>query len=201
MKEANVYRDPLEKMSHALQYMLLDTYCIHPAIADEHGWRENGKTLVMPVRDAYGRDRGHVTRTFDTPKRCYTFKATSQPWLDWWLVNDHAPVVVVEDALSACRLAGCGLNACALLGTSMTIEQAKEINAVADERPVHLALDRDAFLKACKLQQRFSHILPNMCVNCLTVDIKNMDSDDDIREMFSGRNEFDSCNIPEPTVL
>ncbi len=165
-----------------------------------HGWTEDGTgtTLVMPILDPYGRVRGHVTRTFDTPKRCYTYKATSQPWLDWWFDTDNpAPVVIVEDALSACRLQGCGFNAVALLGTSMTTEQASEIDIVSTPRSVHLALDRDAFQKAIKLRSRHAHILRLDTVACLTVDIKNMDSDDDIREMFGGRDTTSSCDVPQ----
>ena len=198
IKEANVYRDPTMPVQGLTLRLLRQAYGLVDAVWGHHGWRmaKGRETLVMPVRDAYGRDRGHITRTMDTDKRCYTFKATSQPWLDWWLVNDHAPVVVVEDTLSACRLAGCGLNACALLGTSITTAQAREIAEVAATRHVYLALDNDAFVKSLNLTARHSHIL-RMDPTCLTVDIKNMDSDDDIRELFSGRNEFDRSDVCE----
>ena len=199
VKTGSVYRDetfPLRVLGHKLG----STYGLGHLHMLAHGWTEDGTgtTLVMPVRDPYGRIRGHVTRTFDTPKRCYTYKATSQPWLDWWFdLNNPAPVVIVEDALSACRLQGCGFNAVALLGTSMTTEQAQEIASVADDRPVHLALDRDAFQKSLYLYNRYLHQLSFAGVHCLTVDIKNMDSDDDIRRMFGGRDTTSSCDVPQ----
>lgn len=199
VKPANVYRDPLSMLDDAMLTRLGVDYGLKPVIMFTHGWRqaENTTTLVMPIRDAYGRERGHLTRTFDTPKRCYTFKATSLPWLDWWLVDEHAPVVVVEDTLSACRLAGCGLNAVALLGTSMTTEQAQEIAEVADVRPIHLALDNDAFGKAIGMHARHAHILGIVGIHCLPMDVKNFESDDDIQEMFGGRIETDSSNDRE----
>ncbi len=201
VKPGSVYREPICGTSGTeLGHMLVSQYGLTPGKWYAHGWgtSEDGKTLVMPVRDPYGRTRGHVTRTFDIPKRCYTYKATSQPWLDWWFdTNNPAPVVIVEDTLSACRLAGCGFNAVALLGTSITTEQAQEIAEVADSRPIHLALDRDAFLKAIKLCRRHAHILRCDTVTCLTVDVKNMESDDDIREMFGGRDTTSSRDVSQ----
>ena len=204
VKPGSVYRDPALPLSFELREMLAYTYGLKPLFITAHGWSEaeSTATLVMPVRDPYGRTRGHVTRTFDTPKRCYTYKATSQPWLDWWFDKDNpAPVVIVEDALSACRLQGCGFNSVALLGTSMTTEQAQEIAQVSQERPIHLALDNDAFAKATRLANRHAHILHMEKLHCLTVDIKEMDSDDNIREMFGGRNTTSSCDVPQQESL
>jgi hypothetical protein len=188
LKEGRVYMEPTAKVSRWMKDQLASDYGLKASYWDEHGWRQavDRNELVMPVLDQYGRERGHVTRTFDTPKRCFTYKATQQPWLDWWVQNTDAPVVVVEDTLSACRLAGVGLRAVALLGTSMTIEQAREIAEVAGVEPVHLSLDRDAFDKALKLRDRFQHVVGFDSVYCLDMDIKNMDSDEDIRLLFHG---------------
>ncbi len=190
VKTGSVYREETWPIDVLVETRLGQAYGLKRSVYSMHGWTQDavGRTLIMPVRDPYGRTRGHVTRTFDIPKRCYTYKATSQPWLDWWFDKDNpVPVVIVEDALSACRLQGCGFNAVALLGTSMTTEQAQEIAAVADDRLVHLALDRDAFEKSTRLYRRHSHILKlDGGIHCLKVDIKNMESDDVIQELFGG---------------
>jgi len=189
MKKVTVYRDPIEPLGNHLQARLLG-YDLHPSEVYEHGWgaSPDGKTLIMPIRCPYGGVRGHITRTFDKPKRCFTYKATAQPWLDWWNCDSvHEATIVVEDTLSACRLAGLGYRAVALLGTSISNPQAKEIATIARieglVRPVYLALDRDAFAKSLHLAKRHAHIVRFLPV-CLTEDIKNMKDDDDIYKLF-----------------
>jgi len=183
MKKVTVYREPIEPLTEAMLDRLLK-YNLRLPVAARHGWGSNGDTLVMPVRCPYGGVRGHVTRTFATPKRCFTYKATAQPWLDWWRSGAQCkPVIVVEDTISACRLAGLGYDSVALLGTSISNPQAKEIAKVADRRPVYLALDRDAFVKSMHLAKRHAHIVQFLPV-CLTEDIKNMKDDDDIHKLF-----------------
>lgn len=184
-KPARVYRDPTIPLQGKTKRMLANGYGLDRELMDYHGWRlnERGTTLVMPVRDPFGRTLGHVTRTFATPKKCYTFKATAKPWLDWWVTDDE-PTVIVEDCLSACRLAGLGYTAVALLGTGISVAQAKQIRDYATGTAV-LALDRDAFVKATKLCKRHAHIVPMIPV-CLDEDIKNMKQDYDIHKLFRG---------------
>lgn len=184
MKKVTVYRDPIEPLAMRLAHYLHSKYGLDVKEYIYHGWgmSPDGETLIMPIKCPYGGTRGHITRTFSKPKRCYTYKATAQPWLDWWGVATPC-VVVVEDTISACRLAGLGYRAVALLGTSISNEQAKEIAKVAARRPVYLALDRDAFVKSMHLAKRHAHIVQFLPV-CLTEDIKNMKLDDDIHKLF-----------------
>ena len=188
VKQARPYREATLSLDESdMQEYLHDAYGLRPSIMGKHGWRQaearERPTLVLPVLDPYGRVRGHVTRTFGEPKRCFTYKESAQPFLDYWPISPTAPVVIVEDCLSACRLAGLGYNAVVLLGTSMSIEQAQEIGEWAGGREVILALDNDAFKKAIQLMQRHSHIL-RMNVVLLQEDIKNMRDDDDIRKLL-----------------
>jgi len=187
MKKVTVYREPIEPLAYGdIDLRLRKKYGIDMAVCQSHGWgaSEDGKTLIMPIRCPYGGVRGHVTRTFTAPKRCFTYKATAQPWLDWWAADaENQPIVVVEDTISACRLAGLGYPSVALLGTSISNPQAQEISKIADRRPVYLALDRDAFVKALHLAKRHAHIVQFLPV-CLTEDIKNMKDDDDIHKLF-----------------
>jgi hypothetical protein len=194
VKPANVYRDPIEPIDTWMYDRLVGDYGLRPYTFIKHGW---GKTLdgalVMPVHDCWGQELGHTTRTLTAPKRCMTYKATSQPWLDWWFHHDEEPktTVIVEDQISACRLRGLGYDAIALLGTSMTTGQAKLIAKLATD-PMHivLALDRDAFLKALSLTKRHAHILKLLPI-CLDMDIKDMYSDEAICEIINGASAHD----------
>ena len=191
LKPASVYREAIHPSTiepDGMGTMLNEKYDLNLKFAALHGWGQTGKTLVMPVLSPFGNVRGHVTRTFDKPKRCYTYKATAQPWLDHWRATASSAtdsVVVVEDCLSACRLAGLGYTSVALLGTSMSVPQAQEIAEY--DKPTYLALDRDAFAKAIKLQARLAHICEFMVV-CLDEDIKNVEDDADIHNTFGGCN-------------
>ena len=181
---SKVYDGPLVDLCGTDLYdMLRATYGLTRHAIYEHGWSTDGQgTLVMPVRAPSGGNRGCVTRTFDSPKRCMTYKNTAQPFLDWWLPGSFI-TAVVEDGLSACRLAGLGFGAVALLGTNMSTDAAIEIATYAGSE-VYLALDNDAFEKSLKLEAKHRHIV-RMRPVLLTRDIKNMDSDSDIKELFS----------------
>ena len=188
MKPPTPFRDAIMPLGPLMGRILVQAYALDPKVWRAHRWgqSETGRQLIMPVLDQYGQERGHVTRTFDTPKRCYTFKATAQPWLDHWIttLEEDPPLVLVEDCLSACRLSGIGFDAVALLGTSISVDQAKEIAEVAGGRPVYIALDNDAFVKSLKLVDRHKHIV-NMMPILLTEDIKVMDSNADIIGLFA----------------
>ena len=185
IKPPSVYREETAPIAGEMLDTLVGAYGLDPECFTDHGWTmsPNGRTLVMPILDANGLTLGHVTRTFESPKRCYTFKATAQPWLDHWYADTGGPLVVVEDCLSACRLQGAGYDAIALLGTSISCEQAREIAEVAGEQKVVLALDNDAFIKSLSLANRHSHIV-KMYPILLTTDIKNLGSDDEIHHLL-----------------
>lgn len=185
IKKVTVYRDETKPLGKYLCSQLA-SYGLDISTWHTHGWRTDvrtERTLVMPVRDPYGGERGVVTRTFDEPKRCYTFRATAQPWLDWWPSIMREDTIIVEDCLSACRLAGTGYSSVALLGTGITVEQAKEIDFHSAGR-IYLALDNDAFAKSLKLVKRHAHILQMQPI-LLQQDIKNMELDSDIRALFT----------------
>ena len=208
IKQGNVYRDPIQPIDMQAYDTLVAGYGLMLTEWEKHGWglNERGDALVMPIRDHYGRERGHITRTvYEDKKRVYTYKATAQPFLDWWFRETNtAPVVVVEDTLSACRLSGLGYNAVALLGTGMSQADAREIAQVAGSRPIYLALDRDAFKTAMKLRDRHAHIIGIDMVVCLDEDIKNIEDDHDIRQLFGDRNGRDTTtrsDLREPEGL
>jgi len=191
IKIGRVYRDPTHPLAgHIADSMVID-YGLKLPLLHQRGWRQNEArdTLIIPVRDRNGLEIGCITRTVMLPeKRVYTFKATARPWLDMWIHENTAPVVVVEDCLSAARLYGLGYSAVALMGTSLSNQQAQEISLAAHDREIILALDRDAFDKSLQLRRRHRNVLTISRVLCLTEDIKNIDNDNDIRELIDGRD-------------
>jgi hypothetical protein len=195
LKEGRPYVYATEEISGDLAAMLANDYGLPAPVYRAHGWTQEQNTgdLVMPVLCPNGLTRGHMSRTFTDPKRCMAYKTTVQPWLDWW--PGVGSVVVVEDQLSACRLSALGYRAVALLGTSISSEDAREIARHATDG-VWLALDRDAFCKALKLAARHRHIVPMRPV-CLDEDIKNMHSDAEICGLFGDehvRRDPASCS-------
>lgn len=198
LKEGRPYIDKLLPIDGTLELALAMNYGLKKRLYHAHGWRQaaNCETLVMPILSPFGLTRGHMSRTFTEPKRVMAYKTTSQPWLDWWNFGVCDLLVVVEDSLSACRLAQLGYTAVALLGTSIGAEDAREIASCASSSTrVYLALDRDAFDKSLKLCRRHRHIV-NMLPVCLDEDIKNMAYDADIRTLFgdgNGRRDITGC--------
>jgi hypothetical protein len=188
LKEGRPHVYATERIDGELAALLSIEYGLSPTVFDQQGgWtmEQNTGDLVMPVHSPGGLTRGHMTRTFTEPKRCMSYKTTTQPWLDWWNGDLGTPIVVVEDQLSACRLAAMGYRAVALLGTSISADDAREIAGQVRRREndVWLALDRDAYLKSLKLVRRHAHIVKFKPV-CLDADIKNMNSDAEICALF-----------------
>lgn len=139
--------------------------------------------LAMEVRGPEGQLRGHLTRTFDKPKRVMAYKESAQPWLDWWLAD--APVssrlFIVEDQISACKIHALGGSAVALLGTHMSVDKAREIADAAKRynMPVRFMLDPDAFDKSLEMHRKYNHILPiGTSVICARHDPKDYESPD-----------------------
>jgi len=175
--------------------ILRQDYGLNSTTVWNRGWRltEHGTALVIPILDRFGQELGHITRTLPTQgmyerKRVFTYKATERPFLDMWQTDMGTnPMVIVEDCLSAARLSQCGMHAVALLGTSMSTRDAKEIavfsRQISEEPEVFLALDADAWDKTLKYSRKYAHIL-KMIPMPLQRDIKDETFDDTIKQQF-----------------
>lgn len=199
VKEARPFKKETFNIDNTTAEFLNHRYGLKRPTYEQHGWKETADDLelVMPVLSPTGDLRGHLTRTFTTPKRCMTYKCTAQPWLDWWTAD--ATTVIVEDTISACRLRQLGYQAVALSGTNMSNDDAREIAQYAPSR-VYLALDRDAFDKSIEICRRHRHII-NMSPVCLDADIKDISGDYEITELFGeprvGRDTTCGSSVPQ----
>lgn len=115
----------------------------------------------------------------ERPKSLTFCESTRAAPLSWFFslgVVDE--VFVVEDQLSALRLAQEGTTAVALLGTTFNHERALEVAHVADGKPIYLSLDRDATHKAVEYVKQFRYA-GNFQLRPLTgPDIKDMTTDE-----------------------
>ncbi len=183
MREPSVYRDEILPCTPEQLEILVRDYGLDAELLGKRGWASTPDgALLIPIRGVYGSEMGHITRTLDKKKRVYTYKATAQSFLDVWYAHPDKPWVIVEDCLSAARLIPCGLNAVALLGTNISSRDAKALAEITSGR-AYLALDNDAWDKSLKWANRHAHVLTMLPVP-LNLDIKNMESDDDIKKLF-----------------
>ena len=144
---------------------------------------------VLPIVSPEGTRRGVVLRRphagstlepiggwGDAPK-VDTYRERSEPMLSWypWNVGDRSVVVLTEDQLSALKVRKMAeINACALLGTSLSQEKVSEIQKRHSR--VILALDPDASSVSFAHARRWAGAFQQMRVLCLTRDIKDCES-------------------------
>jgi hypothetical protein len=150
----------------------------HWGITDPPYWwytHEYGGRIAMSVRSPKYMHRGWVLRdiTGRAHTKALTYINDREEGLSWYKVDKLAPTVVVEDCPSAVRASMQGVNAVALLGTSVGANRAEEIaqNASAG---IIIALDQDATGMAIRMKQRYNLLWDNPRVLPLPKDIKDM---------------------------
>lgn len=135
-----------------------------PRITPRRGWniRSFNPQLGYPKWDAYR-------------------EAWEEPWMAWYerqFVMEDAPVIVVEDQISALKASRMAIG-CALLGTSLDIDKVVEIGKKAGNRKVFLALDKDATANAIDFVAEFKFFTNNHFQTIpLDRDIKDMSQTD-----------------------
>lgn len=129
---------------------------------------------VLSCLGPYGQDRGDTLRFLDgsTPKTI-SYLTTDEPKLAWYHQHLSGVLVIVEDQLSAMTLYSMGYDAVALMGTNLGEYKVAEIMAQHYGK-VLLALDKDAFAKACAYARRWPALVPVL----LDRDIKDAFPDD-----------------------
>lgn len=143
-------------------------------------WRVSptGDRFLIPVRGPGGRLRGVVARSFSgaLPKALTYVHVTDEPFIGWLFPERQTQdlVVVVEDLVSAARIAQAGATGVALVGCHLGLPAAVEIADVAGTRQVVLALDADAFANSIKLSAQYHHLFwPPLLVARLQRDLKD----------------------------
>ena len=127
-----------------------------------------GDCYAFPLYGIYDEDRGVVIRqpTWGgyppCPREGDGGKAKSLTFLEgdaikagWYHAKDKDTVVVVEDQVSAMRIASMGYTAYALLGTYFSDDNYRDLIQFNPNASIHLALDADAYDKAIKITRKY----------------------------------------------
>lgn len=126
-------------------------------------WTDNERAVYFTVYGPTGGERGGVMRYFDgTLPKTISYKQTDEPFIGWYLPDgsqDQDAIVIVEDSLSAMRCWQLGYTAVALLGTSLSQDKVDEITGYTAAK-FWLALDKDAWPKACGYARRWPQLVP-----------------------------------------
>lgn len=114
--------------------------------------RDREEELVWEVRDYDWRSRGHVSRSYPS-KRIATWRVEEGPFVAFF--GPRCPRLwIVEDPVSAARIALAGHSALALLGTHLSTDARAELGRYLkrlDKPLVRVALDPDAAETGAKM--------------------------------------------------
>lgn len=143
----------------------------------------HGRRVIIPIRDPHGRMRGHVYRSYwgDSPKAFTDYNENRGTGMAWCRATAFGKtLVIVEDLPSAYRLMCAGVDAVALLGTTVDNARINEMRQAGFTKLV-LSLDQDATEKA------ISMVLALNAIGVLTVKpLEDADIKDMTPEQFSG---------------
>jgi len=187
--------------------MMVGASNLHPTAAGVAVSRDDPRVLVTTCNDLFGRLNGHQTRLGypgEGGKVVKTFKVKDGTFYASIATpkrtNEIAPIVIVEDFLSACCAAACGYHGLALLGTYLSPQLADEIaeyqHLTAYSAPICIALDPGAESAAYKAMTTLrGAVNSDVSVMHLTMDLKNMAMHEQqivLDSMFPNQNE-DHC--------
>jgi hypothetical protein len=159
--KCNPYMGKLQKLPREVRKFLRNSYQIGTMNTQTYGYRYNlvSDRLYMPINNLWGMETGAVMKKL--PSSAYQGAKA----INYWVIDDpirlHFPptgitdtgtIVVVEDILSASKLAPV-IRSCALLGHSMSRKQAAFLASHFDKMIV--LLDPDATDGAMKIASSF----------------------------------------------
>lgn len=134
-----------------------------------------GPRVIMPIFSPDGRVRGESFRSYDGHrKKALINGQLAENMISWYRWKKYGKLLlIVEDPVSAVRLAQAGVDSLSLMGTMMSVDRALEIREQEYNRVV-LSLDNDASAQAIKYVHEYRRYIPNFYVALLDKDIKNM---------------------------
>ena len=148
---------------------------------------------VFPINNMLGHVSGYIVREpvwsgIECPRKgtgsgpkAVTYMHADSPTQSWYRTDSRLggfkKLVLVEDMLSAMKVAQNGVDSVALLGTQL---DARKVREISQYRPseVIIALDEDATDQAFKLAKKWGLAFPKVRVAILEQDIKDTDNED-----------------------
>lgn len=190
VQELSPYTGELQPLTDADLKFFKDVYEVVPLPGQimVGGWPYNFGRYALPIYSPNGATRGHVLRApwpgsplytrLQLPK-AVTYVQERGPVLSHYhpVIHNRA-LVVVEDQLSAIKLAQAGLRSIALLGTprngEIGMDRLTEISQSArGGLQTLIALDADATEEAFLFARKWGHAFNHLRVAPLTQDIKD----------------------------
>lgn len=147
---------------------------------DEYGVDALGNILFCPDKEAFafkvhsysGTRLGYHLRWFDGRKQkadSYPDKRT-EPFMAFYIAPNNGALVVVEDCLSALKVAQSGISSVSLLGTNLDWERVFKIREGYPK--MVLALDRGTLPLALVYKDKFQHLFEDITIWNLDKDLK-----------------------------
>ena len=184
------YRD-LQPLSGKITDWLCTKFHLTPEEIQNNGWKfaDQDQRVYMPIFNALGENTGAVLRDYTGVEKkktiLYHWRPTTHSAGHWPRITDtamlqHRPVVLVEDIVSAIRVAR-HCPAVALIGTEPSVDLIKYL--VPRYRRVVLALDPDAYGRSMKHWRTYGLYFDNFEPIKLLEDPKDL-SHDDLKEVM-----------------
>lgn len=165
----------------------------------EFGMSPDCRTLYCDSREMFAykvlgpfeEHRGWQLRTHFGEKKCDNYVHRDGPFISWYKAEKRVfgGVVIVEDPVSARKVSICGVDACALLGTSLDYERAYEIGENSNGFVI-IALDRGTISTAISYRQRYECLWGSVEIWALDKDLKYVDKRRIAQGLYEGKSDF-----------
>lgn len=171
--EPRIFRGTLEEVPDVIREYYISKYGFREKDFRETScrWSPEYNRTAWEVRSPIGAVRGYELRSHrdeDRPKTLH-YRHSPDAWVGWVGVDKGAQrefVVVVEDIISAHKVAGAGFTAASIMGSNVSLDVLIDLMRVTEN--VVLCLDKDATDKAIKTVNRFGFLAPGMV--CLPIE-------------------------------
>ena len=173
---------PTEEIGEEFYQEVLKRYGMPLKYLSSRGMRKLvGQDVVsMPILGRYGLPIGHTTKRFNVTKfqkKAIHYLETNVPVLHYATpLNLSYTAVLVEDWLSAEKIRMMGIDAVALLGTTMNNAIVTDIRRAYST--VVLMLDPDAYGKAIQIRQKYALYFNKFIVSHSMLDPKDRNTKD-----------------------
>jgi hypothetical protein len=175
-------------MSDEVFWWFIENFAVQPSTLEKLEWRSapDCDRLYIPYVGPRGQFRGAILREWQyklTPRNLVYKEILDEPFIGWMPETGSGPPVLVEDAISACKVYQAGLNAITLCGTHLSLHMVREI--LTKHKEAIIALDKDATAKAIKYAGTYR---PLLCLKIwkLEKDLKYVE-EERIREAYYGK--------------
>jgi hypothetical protein len=191
-KPPQTFSGALERLPGPVRHWFEEEYGLDPSRLEFLGWRyaPDRDRIYIPYIGPRGQFRGAILREWKNklePRNIVYKQLRDEPFMGWFPQDGDDRPVLVEDALSACKLYQAGVNAISLCGTHLSANMVREI--LSTHTKADLALDKDAFAKAVKMAAEFRGVL-NIKVWKLDKDLKYVSEDRILRAYCDGETTF-----------